>query len=72
MERYIIKFDEEITNPDNVGSALYTEHQNFGFIIRPHRTFYIQKHMELAPSNTTLTVTYLVGNGIIDNVPLKI
>jgi hypothetical protein len=61
--------DEEIIpNPDNVGSALYTEHQNLDSSLDPSNFLYTKTY-GVAPQNTTLTVTYLVGNGIIDNVP---
>lgn len=61
--------DEEIIpNPDNVGSGLYTEHQNLDSSLDPSNFLYTKTY-GVAPQNTTLTVTYLVGNGIIDNVP---
>ena len=61
--------DEEIIpNPDNVGSALYTEHQNLDSSLDPSNFLYTKTY-GVAPQNTTLTVTYLVGNGIEDNVP---
>jgi hypothetical protein len=61
--------DEEIIpNPDNVGSALYTENQNLDTTLDPSNFLYTKTY-GVAPQNTTLTVTYLIGNGIIDNVP---
>ena len=61
--------DEEIIpNPDNVGSGLYTEHQNLDSSLDPSNFLYTKTY-GVAPQNTTLTVTYIVGNGIIDNVP---
>jgi hypothetical protein len=61
--------DEEIIpNPDNVGSALYTEHQNLDSALDPSNFLYTKTY-GVAPQNTTLTVTYLIGNGIGDNVP---
>ena len=61
--------DEEIIpNPDNVGSALYTEHQNLDTTLDPSNFLYTKTY-GVAPQNTTLTVTYLIGNGIVDNVP---
>jgi hypothetical protein len=61
--------DEEIIpNPDNVGSGLYTEHQNLSTSLDPSNFLYTKTY-GVAPQNTTLTVTYLVGNGIKDNVP---
>jgi len=63
--------DEEIIpNPDNVGSELYTEHQNLDSSLDPSNFLYTKTY-GAAPSNTTLTVTYVVGNGIVDNVPAK-
>jgi len=63
--------DEEIIpNPDNVGSALYTEHQNLDSSLDPSNFLYTKTY-GVAPQNTTLTVKYIVGNGIVDNVPAK-
>ena len=61
--------DEEIIpNPDNVGSALYAENQNLDTTLDPSNFLYTKTY-GVAPQNTTLTVTYLIGNGILDNVP---
>jgi hypothetical protein len=58
--------DEElIPNPDLVGSALYSA--NFDYSIDPSNFLY-SKTYGLAPSNTTLTVRYVVGGGIESNV----
>lgn len=63
--------DEEIIpNPDNVGSQLYTEHQNLDSSLDPSNFLYTKTYGAV-PSNTTLTITYVVGNGIVDNVPAK-
>tara|TARA_B100001057_G_scaffold493084_1_gene586858 strand:+ start:1630 stop:3570 length:1941 start_codon:yes stop_codon:yes gene_type:complete len=63
--------DEEIIpNPDNVGSGLYTEAQNLDSSLDPSNFLYTKTY-GVAPSNTTLTVKYIVGNGIADNVPAK-
>ena len=63
--------DEEIIpNPDNVGSALYSSVGDLDQSIDPSNFLYTKTY-GVAPSNTTLTVEYLVGNGIIDNVPAK-
>ena len=63
--------DEEIIpNPDNVGSALYTDNASLDQGIDPSNFLYTKTY-GTAPSNTTLTVEYLVGNGIGDNVPAK-
>lgn len=61
--------DEEILpNPDNVGSALYTSVGNLDQGIDPSNFMYAKTY-GVAPANTTLTITYRVGNGIQDNVP---
>ena len=63
--------DEEIIpNPDNVGSALYGVVGDLDQGIDPSNFLYTKTY-GVAPSNTTLTVEYLVGNGIVDNVPAK-
>lgn len=63
--------DEEIIpNPDNVGSQLYTEHQNLDSSLDPSNFLYTKTY-GVAPANTTLTVKYVVGNGVVDNVPAK-
>ena len=63
--------DEEIIpNPDNVGSALYTANASLDQGIDPSNFLYTKTY-GVAPSNTTLTVEYFVGNGIKDNVPAK-
>lgn len=61
--------DEEILpNPDNVGSALYPASGDLDQGIDPSNFMYVKTY-GVAPSNTTLTVTYRVGNGVDDNVP---
>jgi hypothetical protein len=63
--------DEEILpNPDNVGSALYNATANIDQGIDPSNFLYTKTY-GTAPSNTTLTVTYLIGNGVQDNVPQR-
>jgi len=63
--------DEEILpNPDNVGSALYAASGDLDQGIDPSNFMY-SKTYGVAPSNTTLTVTYRVGNGVLDNVPSR-
>jgi len=63
--------DEEIIpNPDNVGAALYTANASLDQGIDPSNFLYTKTY-GVAPSNTTLTVEYFVGNGIKDNVPAK-
>ena len=63
--------DEEIVpNPDNVGSALYNVVGDLDQGIDPSNFLYTKTY-GVAPSNTTLTVEYVVGNGVKDNVPAK-
>jgi len=61
--------DEEIIpNPDNVGNGLAGFRRNLDVDIDPSNFLYTRTYGQ-APSNTTLTVTYTIGNGIADNVP---
>jgi hypothetical protein len=61
--------DEEIIpNPDNVGNGLAGFRRNLDVDIDPSNFLYTRTYGQ-APSNTTLTVTYTLGNGISDNVP---
>ena len=61
--------DEEIIpNPDNVGNGLAGFRRSVDIDIDPSNFLYTRTYGQ-APSNTTLTVTYTVGNGISDNVP---
>ena len=63
--------DEEIIpNPDNVGSSLYNIVGDIDQGIDPSNFLYTKTY-GVAPSNTVLTVEYLVGNGITDNVAAK-
>jgi hypothetical protein len=63
--------DEEILpNPDNVGSALYPASGDLDQGIDPSNFMY-SKTYGVAPSNSTLTVTYRIGNGVLDNVPSR-
>jgi len=63
--------DEEIVpNPSNVGSALYSAIGDLDQGIDPSNFLYTKTY-GVAPSSTTLTVEYVVGNGVIDNVPAK-
>jgi len=60
--------DEEIIpNPDNVGSSLNGLQSQFDHPIDPSNFMYTKTY-GLAPSNTTLTVTYTTGGGIESNV----
>ena len=60
--------DEEILpNPDNVGNGLANIRRTIDIDIDPSNFLYTRTYGQ-APSNTTLTVTYSVANGISDNV----
>ena len=61
--------DEEIVpNPTNVGNGLSLLNENVDIDIDPSNFLYTRTYGQ-APANTTLTVTYTVGNGVSDNVP---
>lgn len=61
--------DEEIIpNPTNVGNGLSSFRRGVDVDIDPSNFLYTRAYGQ-APANTTLTVTYAVGNGISDNVP---
>jgi hypothetical protein len=61
--------DEEIIpNPDNVGNGLAGFRRAVDIDIDPSNFLYTRTYGQ-APSNTVLSVTYTVGNGITDNVP---
>jgi hypothetical protein len=60
--------EEVIPNPDNVGNGLAGFRKTVDVDIDPSNFLYTRTYGQ-APSNTTLTVTYTVGNGIADNVP---
>jgi hypothetical protein len=56
--------DEEIIpNPDNVGNGLAGFRRNLDVDIDPSNFLYTRTYGQ-APSNTTLTVTYTIGNGL--------
>jgi hypothetical protein len=60
--------DEEIIpNPNNVGNGLTAVRRGVNVDIDPSNFLYTRTYGQ-APSNTTLTITYTVGNGIEDNV----
>jgi hypothetical protein len=60
--------DEEIIpNPTNVGNGLSTIRKGVDIDIDPSNFLYTRTYGQ-APANTTLTITYVVGNGIEDNV----
>ena len=63
--------DEEIIpNPDNVGNGLSGVRRDVNIDIDPSNFLYTRTYGQ-APANTTLTVTYTVGNGIADNVSAR-
>lgn len=60
--------DEEIVpNPDNVGNGLAAFRKNVDVDIDPSNFLYTRAYGQ-APSNTTLNITYTIGNGVSDNV----
>jgi hypothetical protein len=64
--------DEEIVpNPTNVGNGLSALRRGVDVDIDPSNFLYTRTYGQ-APSNTTLTVTYSVGNGISDNVAANV
>ena len=63
--------DEEIIpNPDNVGSSLPSGIASIDTTFDPSN-FLNTKAYGLAPSNTTLTITYRFGGGLTHNVPVS-
>jgi len=64
--------DEEIIpNPDNVGNGLSGVRRAVNIDIDPSNFLYTRAYGQ-APSNTSLTVTYTIGNGVSDNVPASV
>jgi hypothetical protein len=64
--------DEEIIpNPDNVGNGLSGFRRAVDVDIDPSNFLYTRTYGQ-APSNTTLTIKYTIGNGITDNVPANV
>jgi hypothetical protein len=57
-----------IPNPDNVGIGLIDGISKLDMAYDPSNFMYTNQY-GIAPSNTTLTVTYLVGGGITANLP---
>lgn len=62
--------DDEIIipNPDNIGTSLPFGNQVLNSALDPNNFLYTKSY-GLPPSNTTLTIRYLYGGGIISNVP---
>ena len=64
--------DEEIIpNPSNVGNGLSSFRRGVDVDIDPSNFLYTRAYGQ-APANTTLTITYSVGNGISDNVEASV
>jgi hypothetical protein len=64
--------DEEIIpNPTNVGNGLAGFRRPIDVDIDPSNFLYTRAYGQ-APANTTLTVTYTIGNGISDNVSANV
>jgi len=64
--------DEELVpNPTNVGNGLAALRKNIDVDIDPSNFLYTRTYGQ-APANTTLTITYTIGNGIVDNVPANV
>jgi len=57
-----------VPNPDNVGLGLPFEKTKLTTAYAPSN-FIFTKTYGIAPSNTTLTVRYLTGGGVVANVP---
>lgn len=57
-----------IPNPDNVGIGLVDGISKMNMAYDPSNFQYTNEY-GIAPSNTTLTITYLVGGGSITNLP---
>lgn len=58
-----------IPNPDNVGIGLIDGISKLDMAYDPSNFMYTNQY-GIAPSNTTLTVTYLAGGGITANLPV--
>jgi hypothetical protein len=64
--------DEEIIpNPDNVGLGINDGRSMLDFAFDPSNFLYTKAYGEV-PRNTTLTVTYLQGGGVVANAPANI
>ena len=60
--------EEQLASPENIGLSLPTGKEDLDFSIDPSAPVHTSTY-GLAPSNTTLTIKYLVGGGISSNVP---
>jgi hypothetical protein len=63
----IIMMKKLLPNPDNVGNGLAGFRRSVDVDIDPSNFLFTRTYGQ-APSNTSLTVTYTIGNGISDNV----
>ena len=63
--------EEVIPNPDNVGNGLAGFRRNLDVDIDPSNFLFTRAYGQ-APSNTTLTIKYTIGNGISDNVSANV
>jgi hypothetical protein len=57
-----------IPNPDNVGMGLVDGISKLNMAYDPSNFMYTNEY-GIAPSNTTLTVSYVVGGGVVSNLP---
>jgi hypothetical protein len=57
-----------VPNPDNVGQGIPADNRNLDLDYDPSNFMYTKTYGEV-PTNTTLTIKYLTGGGIISNVP---
>ena len=63
--------EEVIPNPSNVGNGLAGFRRTIDVDIDPSNFLFTRTYGQ-APSNTTLTIKYTVGNGISDNVSANV
>jgi hypothetical protein len=68
----VLDFDEQVTpNPDNVGIGLPFEQDKLNVAYSPNNFMFTDSY-GIAPSNTTLTVRYLTGGGVVSNVQVGV
>lgn len=60
--------DEFLPNPTNIGFGTIQNRSRLDWAYDPSN-FLFSKSYGLAPSNTTLTIRYLVGGGVVANAP---
>ncbi len=61
--------EQIIPNPTNIGSSLTGNTEEFQYVAFDPANFLFTSTYGIAPSNTTLTIRYLIGGGIAANVP---